>query len=381
MKLFMMGTMIWVVLFALTSCSQENTESITIEEETTLENIYTLSKTQFESSNMQLGQLEMNEFHEVVKANGMFDVPPEHRASVSSYFGGTVKSLRLLVGEEVKKGQTLFVLENPSFVQLQQDFLEASAQLTYLKSDYERQKSLAQENIASQKSFLKAESEYQVIKVKVESLRKKLMLLNINPDALTDENISPTISILSPMDGYITQINISTGMFLNPAETAINIVNTEHLHIELNIFEKDLSKIKVGQDIRFKIQENSSQEYGAIVYLINKTIDPDHRTIGIHGHLSDEGQTSFFTPGMYVQSEIYTNTIRKASVPENTVVESENKYYVLVLEKTENEQFIFTRKEVEIGVSNNGTTEILNDSDFNADDQFLVKGAFNLITE
>lgn len=381
MKLFVISAVISTVSMSLSSCSADNTDAIKIEKETTIENLYTLSKTQFESSEMQLGELEMKDFHEVVKANGMFDVPPENRASVSSYFGGTVKSLKLLVGEEVKKGQTLFVLENPEFVQMQQDFLEAKAQLTYLKSDYERQKNLAQENIASQKNFLKAESEYLVTKVKVESLSKKLALLNIDPSALTFDNIQPAISIPAPIDGFITLINISRGSFLNPSETAINLVNTDHLHIELNIFEKDLSKIKVGQTIRFKIQEDNSREYDATVHLVNKTIDPQNRTIGIHGHLSDESQTSFFTPGMYVESVIYTTSQSRASLPQNAVVESENKFFVLVLEQGSSEEFVFTKKEVKIGVSNKGTVEILNASDFHSGDKFLVKGAFNLITE
>src|SRR5690606_33026367 len=114
---------------------------------------------QFQSSNMVLGKMEMGSFHEVVKANGMFDVPPENRAAVSCYFGGTVKDIRLLPGQKVKKGQVLFILENPDYVQMQQDFLEAKGQLAYLKSDYERQKNLAQDNVTSQKNYLKAESE------------------------------------------------------------------------------------------------------------------------------------------------------------------------------------------------------------------------------
>ncbi|HNP19825.1 MAG TPA: efflux RND transporter periplasmic adaptor subunit [Fulvivirga sp.] len=377
------GYLIAAVILVLASCSS-NTEVQLADQainHTPEERFYELSKTQFESSEMQLGKMEMKIFHKVVKANGLIDVPPENRASVGSYFGGTVKVIRLLPGERVKKGQHLFTLENPDFVQTQQDFLEAKGQLSYLKSDYERQKNLAQDNISSQKNFLKAESDYTVIRVKVASLRKKLTLMNINPDLLTLENIRTTINITSPINGYVTQVGIARGAFLNPSQSAITIVDTDHLHLELNIFEKDLSKVSKGQPIRFRIQENNDKEYKALVYLISKEVDPESRMIGIHGHLVDEKQSSMFNPGMYVEAEIYSASVSKASLPEDALVELEGKYYVLALHSTSNNGYKLVRKVINAGEINDGFVEILNSQDFNDSVQFLTKGAFNLITE
>ncbi len=383
MKGSLTGFLIAIALLVLASCSS-NTEIQLADQQivhTPEEHIYELSKTQFESSAMKLGKMEMKTFHEVVKANGVIDVPPENRASVGSYFGGTVKVIKLLPGERVKKGQHLFTLENPDFVQIQQDFLEAKGQLTYLKSDYERQKNLAEDNISSQKNFLKAESDYTVIRVKVESLRKKLTLMNINPDLLTLENIRTTINITSPINGYVTQVDIARGAFLNPSQSAITIVDTDHLHLELNIFEKDLSKVSIGQPIRFRIQEDNVKEYEALVYLVSKTVDPENRMIGIHGHLVDEKQSSMLNPGMYVEAEIYSTSVSKLSLPEDALVEIEGKYYALALQGPTNNGYTFAKKVINAGEFNNGFVEILNPKDFNESAQFLTKGAFNLITE
>jgi cobalt-zinc-cadmium efflux system membrane fusion protein len=330
---------------------------------------------------MKLGKLEMKEFHEIVKTNGIFDVPPQNRVAVGAYFGGYIKDIQLLPGEQVKKGQILFILENPDFIQLQQEFLEAQGQLTYLKSDYERQKNLALDNVTSQKNYLKAESEYTVTRVKVESLSKKLTLMNINPTSLTLENIRTTINVSAPISGYVTQVNIMRGAFLNPSEQAIIIVDPDHMHLELDIFEKDLSKVHVGQPIQFRIQEDKSKEYKASVHLVNKTVDTEKRTIGIHGHLLEEKQADNFSPGMYVEADIYTTSELKLSLPQDALVEVAGKYYVLSLENSSNTGYSFVKKEVKTGISNNERIEILNSQDFKENAEFLIKGAFNLIAE
>ena len=369
---------------SLSSCSSnsENDASVDVvsKEENAMET-FEITEQQFTSSVMKMGKLEVKPFHDLVKANGMFDVPPENRASVSSYFGGTVKSIQLLPGEKVEKGQILFVLENPDFVQLQQEYLEAKSQLHYLQSDYERQKNLVKDSVTSRKNFLKVESDFLSTQVKVESIGKKLMLMNISPSNLTFETIRSSISIPSPINGYITKININLGEFLNPAETAISLVNTDHLHLEINIFEKDLSNVKVGQHILFNIQNGSKIDYEAAVHLVNKTIDPENRTIGIHGHLIDESLNDLFTPGMYLEARIEVSSDSVLALPEDAIVDMENNYYVLVLDQQTNENYSFVKKEVQIGAKSNGFVEILNAESFKNSDQFLTSGAFDLILE
>ena len=148
MKKQALGLLIAAAIVSLTSCSSK-TDTAPIE--SVNENSYHLSKIQFSSSDMKFGKLETKSFHDIVKANGMFDVPPENRATISTYFGGTVQGIQLLTGQRVKKGQVLFTLEHPDYIQMQQDYLEAKSQLTYLKSDFERQKNLVQDNVTSQK--------------------------------------------------------------------------------------------------------------------------------------------------------------------------------------------------------------------------------------
>lgn len=376
--------LILAFLLLLASCSSKN-ENIAMDElnipATDDDRLIDLSESQFVSSKMMLGKMEMNSFQEVVRANGVIDVPPESQAAVSSYFGGTVHQISLLRGTEVKKGQVLFTLENPEYIQMQQDYLEAIGQLEYLQSDYERQSNLIQDNITSQKNYLKAKSDFTVTKVKVQSLAKKLELMGITPQRINLDSIRSTIDIRSPIHGFISEVNITLGSYLNPSEIAVTIINTDHLHLELNIFEKDLQKVKVGQPIHFKLQQDEQEQYQASVHLLNKSVDLDHRTIGIHGHLLDRKKTDQLAPGMYVEAEIETSSEMKPSLPQEAVVDIDGKYFVLVFSDISHGDYSFEEKLVQIGATDNGYTEILNSEDFDESNQFLVKGAFNLIKE
>ena len=354
----------------------ENQESGIEETSTTL----IVTNAQFELGKMELGTLTEQSFNNVVKANGALDVPPENKATVSAYFGGYVKSISLLQGQKIAKGQTLFVLENPDYIQVQQDFLEAKSQLSYLKSDYERQKELAANNVSSQKTFLKAESEYKMTLAKYESLKKKLQLMNINPNSVTEYNMNSTITVKSPIAGFVTSVLATKGLFLNPSDIALTIMNTDHMHVELNIFEQDLTNVAIDQDVTFRIQ-NSNTIYKAKVYLINKAIDTENRTIKLHCHFINEEDAIALTPGMFVEAEIYASSDSSLALPTNSVVSIENKSYILLKKERSKNEITFERVEVKPGQINGNYIEILNSRGFKSDDQFLINGAFNLIQE
>ncbi|MBL6448737.1 efflux RND transporter periplasmic adaptor subunit [Fulvivirga sp. 29W222] len=368
------------VLITLISCTANEPETgeTTNTPEATNHTV-TLTQNQFTSSGMELDTISVHNFPRSVIANGIIDVPPENKASVSAYFGGYVKAIKLLPGQPIKQGQVLFTLENPDYINMQREYLQAKSQLNYLKVDYERQKELANDKITSQKNFLKAETDYKVTLATYESLRKNLRLMNINSDLLKENNIRSTIAVTAPISGFITSVNAVKGMFLNPADIAVTITNTDHLHLELSVFEKDVSSVSEGQPVKFRIQ-NADKEYNAIVHLIGKSIDTENRTIAIHAHL-DQGEYQTLAPGMYAEAEILTAAHPASALPEEAVVNIEDSFFVLVKKEDGNENIYLDKKEVKIGQSHQGYIEILNSNDFKKGSQFLVKGAFNLIIE
>jgi len=340
-----------------------------------------ISYAQFEGSEMELGKIEENSFPVSVETTGMIDVPPENKAMVSTFADGYVRQTPLLIGDKVKKGQFLVSLENPEYVQMQQDYLDAMEQMNYLKSEYQRQKTLLEEKITSERNFLKAESEYKRNLAKYRALRKKLQMLNLNPEAVEKGKISSTINIYAPITGSITEMNINNGMFVSAADELMQIIDRDHLHIELNVFEKDVMKLKKGQDIRFIIPEANSDTIEGKVHLVGTSVNEQKRTVKVHGHFKDEQKKNSFATGMFVEAEIITDRRKAKALPAESIVSLDNTNYVLVLDTKTDSNYIFKRREVLPGDTFNDLTIIKNSADFRHDTQFLTKGAFNLITE
>ncbi|MTI40709.1 efflux RND transporter periplasmic adaptor subunit [Fulvivirga lutimaris] len=241
-----------------------------------------------------------------IQVRGYIEVPPENKAIISAYYGGYVRSLSLLNGQSVKKGDYLFSLTNPDYLNMQQEYLMAKENIEFMQSDYNRQKELVNENIASGKSFSKVEADYRTAKSKYQALKEQMKLLNININKLEQGVFSPTVNIYAPIGGMISMINISTGQYLDEKTPAVEIVNTDHLHLELEVYERDIAKIKKGQPITFMAPEYSSVQLNASVHLINSIIHAEKRTAGIHAHIESSIDSLQLMPGMFVEAEIFT---------------------------------------------------------------------------
>lgn len=365
-----------VVFLLMMGCGDKNNEASTSEEQAEASGIV-VTQDQFDTNNLMISAMEKRTFPKMVETSGMIDVPPENRASVTAFMGGFVKQTSLLIGDQVKKGQLLVVLENQEFVQMQQDYLEVFNQLDYLKAEFERNQTLFDEKIASQKNFLQAKSNYETAKARYQGLKEQLQMLNISPSKVEQGNISSQAAIYAPIAGSITKMNVAKGSYVSPATEILEIVDNDHVHLELTVFEKDILKVKKGQKIQFKIPEASDDAFDAEVHLVGTSIDDAKRTIKVHGHLAHEEDGNFL-PGMFVDAMIMTDTTKTWSLPEEAVIESEGNYYVLKLIEQKDEDYTFERVAVKQGGTFDGYTEIIANG-LNETDQFLTKGVFDLI--
>lgn len=343
-------------------------------------NVIRITKKQFEDSGMQLGEITEQSFPKIVETTGMIDVPPQNRAVVSTFSGGYVQKTPLLIGDKVQKGQVLITLENPEFVEMQQNYLEVAEQLTFLKSEYDRQKTLIEEKISSQKNFLKAESDYKKVFATYNGLKKKLEMLNINIKSVESGTITSVVTLYAPIHGSITKLNITKGAYVSPADEIMEIVNTDHVHLELSVFEKDILQVKEGQKILFKIPEAIEGSFEAEVHLVGTSIDTKNRTVKVHGHLEDD-KVHNFAVGMFVNAQIITESTQAKALPEAAIVTTDEGTFVLSAQPNVSDGYSFTQKEVSVGDTFKGYTAIQNVGDFSEKEIFLTKGAFNLVGE
>lgn len=335
-----------------------------------------VSKAQFENAKMEIGSLAEKPFAHTVHTSGVIEVPPQNKAVISAFSGGYIKDAPLLIGDKVKKGERLVTLENPEFITMQQNYLETAEQLSYLKSEYDRQKTMLEENITSQKSFLKAESDYKTAMARTNSLKKSLQMLNINPVSVLEGNITSQVPIFSPIEGYVTQVFVNIGTYVSPADEIMEIMNTDHIHLELKIFEKDLMQIKKGQEIVFTVPEASKKVFKGEVHLVGTTIDSRSRIALLHGHIDEKDETHFAS-GMFVEADIVTGTSTHLALPEDAVVELEGKDYVLMVESEDDNGYELHPLEVKVEANYNGFSTFK--TELQLEGKFLTKGGFVLL--
>lgn len=370
---------IYLILVTLIfiSCRNSENNGTIVTEPKAPENQIILTKQQFEGENMELGSISQHTFKETVSVNGMIDVPPHNKSRVTTFMGGYITKTPLLVGDQVKKGQLLVTLENTEYIDLQQQFLEVAEQLKYLKNEYTRQKTLYDEQITSQKNYLKAESNYKSNLAHYNGLKKNLEMLNIKPISVLNGNITSNINIYAPIEGSITKVNVSNGTYVNASDMIMEIIDVDHIHLELSVFEKDIMKIKKGQKIIFRIPEASDNIYTADVHLVGANIDETSRRVKVHGHIDNEDEN--FIVGMFVEADIHINEIKSIGLPKEAIMQAGDYYYVLVLKEEKNGEFYFYKAEVNLGKGTEDFVEILN-SDILQDKQIITKGIHMLFS-
>jgi cobalt-zinc-cadmium efflux system membrane fusion protein len=375
-----------LTLFSI-ACSKNTEEPAAEEHHDEEETVVELTEEQMKTADVVLGTIENKQISGTIRVNGKLDVPPQQLVSISAPLGGFLKSTSLLEGSRVKKGQLIATIENLDFIQIQQDYIEAKSQFDLAKADYDRQQELAKDNVNSQKTLQQAQSNFKTWQAKYISLEEKLRVLNIKAAHVENGSIKSTINLYSPIEGYVTEVSANIGKFASPTDVLFEIVDTEHLHAELIVFEKDILKLKIGQKVRFTLA-NETTDRMATIYLIGRAIG-ENRTVQIHCHIDEEDKE--LLPGMYLSGIVETGGALVPALPDEALIDYQGKKYVFVLteeshqenEKAEGqheEGKHFEMVEVNVGHSELGFTEILS-SDSLKNAQIAIKGGYSLLSK
>jgi cobalt-zinc-cadmium efflux system membrane fusion protein len=316
------------------------------------ENNVLLTAEQMKIAGIQTGNAETKTISTVLKVNGVIDVPPQNMVSISFPLGGYLKSTKLLPGMHVSKGEVLAVLEDPQYIQLQQDYLMAKAKLGFSEADFNRQKELNATKANSDKIFQQAKADYESQKVLVKSLSEKLQLIGINPSTLNEDNLSRSVNIYSPINGFVSAVNVNIGRYVSPTDVLFELVNPEDVHLNLTVFENDVNKLSIGQKVVAFNNQNPEKKHEAEIILVSRNLDAN-RAAEVHCHFKKYDKE--LLPGMFMNAEINVQSNDALTVPEEAVVRWQNKNYVFTDAGNNN----FELTEVQTGVSEKGSVEIL----------------------
>jgi cobalt-zinc-cadmium efflux system membrane fusion protein len=336
-------------------------------------NTVSLTAEQLKNAGIETGKVHLTNISSIVKVSGQIDVPPQNLVAISVPMGGYLQSTRLLPGMQVKKGEVIALIQDQQYIQMQQDYLTAKARVSFLEKEYERQKDLNQSKATSDKQFQQTESEYRVQQATASGMAEKLKLIGVNANRLTVNSITRSINVYSPITGFVSKVNVSIGKYVSPSDILFEIINPNSIHLALNVFEKDINSLKVGQKVLAYSNNNPVKKYNCRIMLINKDVSPD-RSAEVHCHF--ENYDKDLVPGMFMNAEIEKTNYPAYVLPEEAIVSYENKNYVFIA-KGNNEFEIFP---VQTGTSQNGEVEIkLSSNKDLLNESFVTKGAYNLL--
>lgn len=337
------------IILSVTACGSENKPE---EKQPVLsEDTVSLTEEQLSNAGIQTGAIEKRSLNSELKVNGLVDVPPQNIVSVSFPLGGYLKHTRLLPGAHVSRGEVIATMEDPALIQLQQDYLIAKAKLQYSEKEYERQKMLNENNVNAAKVYQQAQADYAAQKVLVRGYEEKLRLIGINPSSLNDQTISRSVPVYSPINGFVSKVNVNIGKYVNPSDVLFELINPEDIHAALTVFEKDLGKIKPKQKVMVTFVDDPSTSYECEVLLVTRNVD-DNRSALVHCHF--EKQPKQLLPGMFITASIRVNEAEVNAVPEEAVVRFGESQFLLE-EMGDN---TFRLLPVGTGIRDNGWIEI-----------------------
>jgi cobalt-zinc-cadmium efflux system membrane fusion protein len=330
-----------------TSSSSETGGNAPAAEETMVQ----LTPEQLQNALLEIGPAQRRTLRTTLRVGGVVDVPPRSLVSVSFPLGGYLQHTRLLPGTPVRKGEVLAILEDLQYIQLQQDYLSTTARLEYAEAELKRQQALQDGQAGSAKALQQAQAEHRALKVQQKALGEKLRLIGIEPTLLSEDNLSRSVRVLSPIDGFVSAVHANIGKYVTPTDVLFELVNPKDIHLNLKVFEKDVPLLRVGQPVRAYAPDRPQHVHPGAIILISRNIGPD-RAVEVHCHF-DRYDPSVL-PGMHLRAEVGVDLHEAVAVPEAAVVRWENRHFVFV----EQAPGAFEMQEVELGVSADGFVQV-----------------------
>ena len=383
-NIFKLSTLLIILLLTISCGDKANEESKaedqhedSHEEEET--NVVTLNMKQMEVMNIELGSIKKVNLQNTLKVNGQLELPPQNMASVSALMGGRVKSVGVIEGDYVKKGQVIARLENPEFIGLQQKYLSLKSNLSFLENDYNRKKSLAADGITSKKALQKAQADYLEGKANLNATKSTLQILSVNLRAIENGNLASSINIVSPIKGYVQKISINIGKYVSPQQEMFDIIDNDFIHLGLNVFEKDIDKAKVGQQVTFSLTTRGDKIYDAKIFAIGKAFEMDTRSVKLHAKII--GNHQGLLPGMFVEARIAVDSKEVQALPNEAFVSENGLDYIFIQKEKHGDKVEFEKIQVNKGVSDLGYSEVVFNKEMAKIPLIVLKGAFYVNAE
>ena len=340
-----------------------------------------LSQEQAKTVGLKFGDFSSIKVNDYVKATGVLGLPANAHSSISAKASGIIRGTKKFVeGGYVKKGEVIAYLENPDFMTTQQEYLEIQAELALQRLEVDRQKTLVDGNAGIERDLQRAEAKARILFTKASGISKQLEYLGISTADLTPNNIRDRIAITSPAGGYISTIDFHNGMYAERSTTLMDIISSQHLHLELDVFENDIAKVKQGLKISYSVPALGAKIFEGYVNVIGKEFDGKAKTVRVHGHL--EGDKPQFIKDLFVNAKIWLTDSTVDALPEKAVITDGATSFIFVAnDSAEAEEIEFEKLSIIPGSTSDGYTSVKLVDPIPAGMKIVTEGAYYIYAQ
>lgn len=395
MKLITKSYQLMAIILLITGCattSSDHKDDHGHENESQNEEEVHLVEQQMNVMDIQLGHFQYLNLSTTVKANGQLELPPQNEASVSTILGGRIRNVKGIEGDYVVKGQVLAFLEHPDFITMQEEYAKNVSRMTFLEAEMKRSSVLYKDSISSAREYQQTQAEFNEVRAKVSSLEAQLKMMGVGTNGIAEGQFRDKIPVSAPISGYLRKVYVNMGKYVVPHEVMFEIVDNEHIHIDLRVYEKDMNKIKKDQKVAFSLTNQPDSVFEGKVFAVGKSFENEPKAMIVHAEI--DNKTGDLLPGMYVDARIITNEHQVRSLPDDAIVSDGGLNYIFALRpggahqhedgdshSHEEQEYIFRKIEVNLGASDIGFTEVVPAYNIPDKVQIVTKGAYYLLAE
>lgn len=352
-------TVITFVGFSFLSQSKaETSESENQEEEIDFQNI-PLSEKQVKAVDLKMGEAQEREMDAMLHVNGSLVLRAQDMGNVSSLMGGIVKNVYVKEGQMVSRGQVVATIENTDVVTLQREYYTAYKESEMARLELDRQKTLASAGAGIKKTLQISEKNYKVAQANLLGTGRQLQQMGISTKEVAKGKFTTVFPLRAPISGTVSDMQASLGSYADMQTPLMKIRNNHAVECDLNVFEKDIAKVKVGDQVLVSLTNQPGVNVSGRVYGINQYLNKGTKSVAVHVKLDAKRGAKLFE-GMYVSGQIATGRQLCMTLPDKAIVSADGKQYVFALNQQHSKggTYSFSRHEVTTGVSNNGYTEV-----------------------
>lgn len=317
----------------------------------------TLTPAQAKTIGLEFGSFSKAKVNDFVKATGTLGIPSNGLISVSPKESGIIRSsIKLVDGDFIKKGTLIAFVENSDLLMKQQEYLQTGSELKFLGLELERQQKLVHANAGKLKDLQKLQTDYDVKQARLSSLKKYFDYVGVPSSKIGTDDLKSSVPIYATATGYITSINFHNGMHVEKSAVLLDILDNSHLHLELDVFEKDVAYVKPGQKISYMVPALGDEIYSGEVSVIGKEFNVENKTLRVHGHLDEEKPQ--FIKDLFVNAKIWMNDVMVNVLPEQSIILDGQQSYIYAANPDTSQNITFSKLMVKTGSSENGYTAV-----------------------